>query len=224
MGVAERKEREKEQRRNDIIDAAEAVFFSKGYDNATMDEVAEKAEFSKGTLYIYFKNKNELLHAISARALEILYSWFSSAVEKEKTGIDKVRAIGRTYYEFFIKEPDYYNALLHDEKIKIHPGDLEENEALARCEEWGHKIFQLIEDMVRVGIADGTIRNDLRPELMPLILWGHSTGLFHLMGKKKAVLEQHFNITTQEVVLYSADLIMDYLRPLKDKSESEVQS
>ena len=60
MGIAERKEREKEHRRNTILDAAEEVFFSKGINLATMDEVAERAELSKGTLYLYFKNKEEL--------------------------------------------------------------------------------------------------------------------------------------------------------------------
>ncbi|MCK5408322.1 MAG: helix-turn-helix transcriptional regulator, partial [Candidatus Krumholzibacteria bacterium] len=60
MGIAERREREKEQRRIDIIDAAERVFFSKGWQAATMDDVAEAVELSKATLYLYFKNKEEL--------------------------------------------------------------------------------------------------------------------------------------------------------------------
>ena len=60
MGIAERKEREKEQRRKAILDAAEKVFFEKGLKYSTMDDVAEEAELSKGTLYLYFKNKEEL--------------------------------------------------------------------------------------------------------------------------------------------------------------------
>ena len=59
MGIAERKEREKLQRRKDIIDAAEKVFFYRGFESATMDEIAEKVELSKGTLYLYFKSKEE---------------------------------------------------------------------------------------------------------------------------------------------------------------------
>ena len=57
MGITERKEREKLQRREDILNAAERVFFSKGHKNSTMDDVAEEAELSKGTLYLYFKSK-----------------------------------------------------------------------------------------------------------------------------------------------------------------------
>ncbi|MDL1893205.1 helix-turn-helix transcriptional regulator, partial [Sphingobacteriales bacterium CHB3] len=52
MGIIERKEREKEQRREEIVTAAEKIFFEKGLAIATMDEIAEAAELSKGTLYL----------------------------------------------------------------------------------------------------------------------------------------------------------------------------
>ena len=56
MVTARRKEREKEQRRNEIVDAAEKLFFEKGYEGVSMDDVARDAELAKGTLYLYFKN------------------------------------------------------------------------------------------------------------------------------------------------------------------------
>ena len=61
MGIAERREREKQQRWNDILDAAESVFFDKGYNHAKMDDVAEKAELSKGTLYLILKAKKNFI-------------------------------------------------------------------------------------------------------------------------------------------------------------------
>ena len=57
MGVVERKEREKELRSESIIDAAERIFFNKGFEHATMNDVAEEAELSKGALYLYFHAK-----------------------------------------------------------------------------------------------------------------------------------------------------------------------
>jgi len=67
MGINERREREKEVRRDAILDAAENIFFSKGVDSSSMDEIASRAELSKGTLYLYFKNKDELYHGIIHR-------------------------------------------------------------------------------------------------------------------------------------------------------------
>ncbi|HEM49361.1 MAG TPA: TetR/AcrR family transcriptional regulator, partial [Caldithrix sp.] len=97
MGIAERKEREKEQKQNAIIDAAEKVIFSKGLEAATMDEIAEIAEFSKGTIYLYFKNKEDLYFAIHSRGIQILHQMFEQAIENIEKGIDQVLAVGRAY-------------------------------------------------------------------------------------------------------------------------------
>ena len=98
MGTAERREREKEERRQGIIDAAERVFFSKGMKAASMDEIAETAELSKGTLYLYFKSKEEIYLSINHRALKILRSMFEAVLAGAATGIERVREIGRAYH------------------------------------------------------------------------------------------------------------------------------
>jgi len=59
MGTTERRNRERKQREEQIINAAEKVFFERGFDNSTMDDVAGAAELSKGALYTYFKNIGE---------------------------------------------------------------------------------------------------------------------------------------------------------------------
>jgi AcrR family transcriptional regulator len=83
MGIAERKEREKQQRREEIIRAAEQVFFSKGFDRSTMDDVAEKAELSKGTLYLYFASKEDLHMAVARKSIHLLREHTQKAIEGE---------------------------------------------------------------------------------------------------------------------------------------------
>ena len=72
MGIQDRREREKEQRRNQIIVAARRVFHEKGFTNATIKNIAKEAELGFGTLYLYFKNKEELFAALSLRVLHYL--------------------------------------------------------------------------------------------------------------------------------------------------------
>ncbi|HTX60954.1 MAG TPA: helix-turn-helix domain-containing protein, partial [Methanobacterium sp.] len=67
MTISERKEREKENRRNDIISTAERLFYEKGYENITMADIAEGTELARSTLYLYFKNKKEIYLAISLK-------------------------------------------------------------------------------------------------------------------------------------------------------------
>ncbi|WP_319525381.1 TetR/AcrR family transcriptional regulator [uncultured Desulfosarcina sp.] len=72
MGIQERKERERERRRQQIMVAAKRVFTEKGFGKATMEDIAKEAELSPGTLYLYFKNKDELYASLSLRILQYL--------------------------------------------------------------------------------------------------------------------------------------------------------
>lgn len=220
MGVAERKMRERELRRNNIIDAAEKVFFSSGLENATMEDVAAAAELSKGTIYIYFKNKDELFHAIICRGLEILLNMFQDAAAPFSTGIAKVSSIGAAYFRFYKEQPNYFNAMLNQGK---HAFDLERNDdskAYSCCQESGGKLFQMIESCVRLGIADGSIRNDLDPVRLPLILWGHSAGILQVFKVHEEGFKHRFGVTIEELADMSFQLIRSYLQ---NKPESPAE-
>ena len=90
MGIQERKEREKEARREEIISAAEKVFFDKGPANATMDDIAAEAELSKGTLYLYYRTKEDLSIAVTYRGMEIMYTRFKNALGTEESSIKRI--------------------------------------------------------------------------------------------------------------------------------------
>jgi AcrR family transcriptional regulator len=206
MGITERKEREKEQRKNDIIDAAEGVFFAKGLENATMDDVAEEAELSKGTLYLYFKNKEDLYLSIHLRGNRLLKLLFQAALTRAKTGIEKTRAIGEAYREFFNKYPDYFNAMIYYES---HDINFEEADSVARqCLMEGKETLELLVDAIKLGISDGSIRPNIDPVKTAINLWGQSTGIIQIASlKEKIVLLRHFGLTAKEVIDYSFDLI-----------------
>ena len=211
MGIAERKEREKEQRKNDIVNAAERVFFKKGQEDTTMDDVAEEAELSKGTLYLYFKNKEDLYLAIHLRGNRILYSLFENAVKNESIGIEKTRAIGKAYVEFFNKYPDYFNAMLYFESRDIDFED--QNSVAAECLVEGKAILQLLIESIITGVKDGSIRSTIDPIKTAINLWGQTTGVLQIASlKEKMVLMRNFDITAQDVIDYCFDLIYHSLK------------
>jgi AcrR family transcriptional regulator len=72
LSIKEIKEQEKERRRSYILDTAEKLFFSKGYDNVSMDDIANEVELSKATLYLYFKDKESLYFGVVNRGIKIL--------------------------------------------------------------------------------------------------------------------------------------------------------
>jgi len=176
MGVVERRQREKQRRRNDIIDAAEKVFFTqKGYEHATMDDIARAAELSKGTLYLYFKDKEELLAAVNQRGMKILRSLLEKKAHTAQNGLECIGLLGEGYYHFSVQYADYFRTM-QEKKIFIHNYDTE-SETVQACISEAMSILGLVATCIRTGIEDGSIRGDIDPRRAAVILYGELNGV-----------------------------------------------
>jgi AcrR family transcriptional regulator len=209
MGIAERRLREKEKRRNDIIDAAEKVFFSQGMETSTMDNVAKEAELSKGTLYIYFESKEDLYLAITKRGLDILTKMFEKATTKTAHGIEKIYAIGQAYRDFSKKHTDYFQAMAYFD-LRVKEISSESPNAKASIDQ-GEKVLMICADAIRCGIEDGTIRSDINPQKAAIVLWGQTNGILQLILNKgkhmKEMLKTFGFKTLDEIIAYSFEMI-----------------
>jgi AcrR family transcriptional regulator len=210
MGIAERREREKEQRRQAILDAAEKVFFSKGMAQATMDEVAETAELSKGTLYLYFKSKEELYFGISCRALSLLKKMFVEAVQDHPTGIEKIRAIGKAYYQYSQKYPDYFYMIIHYEISQLD--NLASKSILLQCHEIGRGVMEVVASSVSTGLQDKTVRADLDPIRTAYLLQGVSTGIIQLIAREQVHIKEFENFSARDLMEDFMDMMYHALK------------
>jgi AcrR family transcriptional regulator len=154
MNLDTRREREKQERRESIVDAAEQVFFSKGYDRCSMEEIARKAELSRALIYVYFKDKAAIMRAIVLRAVENLRQRFASAVSRHERGIEQIAAIGMSYYRFSQEEPAYFDVLTQAGTFPHLLDADESSEALQHCSE---AAMQLMVDALQRGVADGSL-------------------------------------------------------------------
>ncbi|MCB2225857.1 MAG: TetR/AcrR family transcriptional regulator [Desulfarculaceae bacterium] len=114
MGVVERRAREKEQRREAILDAAKEVFSRKGYQGATMEEIAARAELSPATLYLYFNNKSELYASLNVKMLALLCAKVEQVAGQ--SGLEppeKVRRLARAMHDVYIFDPLIVTNVLH---------------------------------------------------------------------------------------------------------------
>ncbi len=106
MGIAERREREKQMRRQQILDAAKKVFSAKGFSGATIENIAEEAELSPATLYLYFKNKDELYASLNMKMLEVLMEKIEEVYErKELSPEEKIPALAEAMYQVYEFDP-----------------------------------------------------------------------------------------------------------------------
>lgn len=233
MSIVERREREKKKRQNDIINAAEKLFFSKGFDNVSMRDIASEVELSKATLYLYFQNKESLFFAIVLRGTRILNSMIRNAVKKEEKGINKVAAFRNAYNDFTQQYPDYiqiYNYFqsgrfnLADKKISKENKRIKNHadNSIPYVSECAMEIlklrkerFSLLCNSIQKGIDDGTIRKDIDPVEVAVLLSAISKSLSNIPSDRKKILQDH-GIDHEKYFLDVSDLIQHMIMN-KDK-------
>lgn len=205
MGTQQRKQREREQRKRQIIKAAEKVFFNKGFTQSTIAEIAEAAELSKGTLYLYFRNKNELCLAIILKAFQLISKLLSDLLVSRLSGLEMVERLPQLFINFSQQYPDYYRSLhsYHIHHREVAPG----SHVLQQCQEENRKINQTVIDMVEKGRADGSIRPDCDPVKISYAIWNEQTGFLpHLLLSEPSTLNG-LPVAPERIVEYIFELI-----------------
>ena len=175
MGIQERKERERERRRQQIIVAAKRVFSDKGFNKATMEDIASEAELSPGTLYLYFKNKEELYASLSLRILQYLNIRVQHVNDEKDLNSDgKMKALREAMFDVYNFDPLTILNLFHlqsSETLKnLSPEFLDEINDLSRKSIGG--IAKIIEEGIKKGLFI-----DKHPVALADIFWSLFSGV-----------------------------------------------
>lgn len=217
MGIIERKEREKEMRRDEILKAAEEIFFSKGLATATMDEIAEKAELSKGTLYLYYKSKEDLYLAVAMRGSEIMYQMFVDATPPSKPILQRITDLGEAYYQFFRQHRDYFRMYQYFESAQFHKQVSEE--MLHSCASNDGRIWILVMDLIRKGIEEGVLIEDLDPGQAAIILWSTGNSLMRQMDRDDSYWRDYMKIDLESTMRTAYELVLTGMMTKKGKTK-----
>ena len=184
--IAERRVEEKERRRGEITDAAERLYADQGWDAVTMDQVAKSARLSRALVYVYFRDKEELLFAIGERAMRVLRERFTEAAARHVRGIDQIHAIGRAYMAYAHEFPHYFDvcARFQAHSVTADAGSNEE-----ACHVAGDQAIAVVVQAIATGIADGSVRPDIGPPMLVAVsMWAFTHGIIQLAMAKGADL------------------------------------
>ncbi|MCP3940073.1 MAG: TetR/AcrR family transcriptional regulator [Desulfobacteraceae bacterium] len=187
MGIYERKLREKEKRKDDIIAAAGKVFSAKGFNSATMEEIASAAELSPGTLYLYFKNKEELHTSLSINILKHLGSEITQVVDKD---ISVEQKIAR-FRDIFIDVYDYDSNILIN-LFHLQSGETLHNlsdEVMEQLKKYSSQAHGAIIAVVKEGIDTGVFIDE-NPVALADVLWGTYAGVVLWVDSKRLLNNQ----------------------------------
>ena len=183
MGIRERKERERERRRQQIIVAAKRVFSNKGFSKATMEDIAKEAELSPGTLYLYFKNKDELYASLSLRILQYLIIRLEHVVgNKDLTPEQKIEALTEAMFDVYEFDPLIIINMFHlqsSETLKNLSDDL-----LTEIESLSRKSLGTMASIFQEGIDQGVFIQQ-HPVAIADIFWALFSGVILWESSKK---------------------------------------
>jgi len=163
-----RKERERLSKRQEILEAARKVFAEKGYEKATLDEIAERAEFSKAALYYYFDSKESLFLALFQEGIQEMDRLAETAVQGKRDCRAKVASYIEASLDYVERHSEFFRIFLTEQgrlggtveerrKEVMLAKHLEQTEFIAR--------------ILRQGIREGTLKR-LDPEKLAVILQG----------------------------------------------------
>ncbi len=188
MGIQERKEREKERRRQQIMVAAKRVFSEKGFNKATMEDIAQEAELSPGTLYLYFKNKEELYASLSLRILQYLLIRVEHVIDEKDAGPDqKLKSLMEAMYDVYEFDPLIIINMFHlqsSETLKnLSPELMDQIKDLSR------KSLSLIATIFRDGVEQDLFI-DRHAVALADTFWALFSGVVLWLTSKKIIDEQ----------------------------------
>jgi len=150
MGVQERRAREKQELRQEILTAARDLFVREGFENVSMRKIAEKIEYSPTTIYLYFQDKADLLDCICEETLLRLHERLTAIREAYPEPIEKMSRGLHAYIEFGVEHPnDYRVSFMMDFKEFVETG------RNVRCHEMGQKVFEAFRADVSECVAAG---------------------------------------------------------------------
>jgi len=171
MGIQERRERDKTELRAKILEAAKELFVTEGYEKTSLRNIAEKIEYSPATIYLYFKDKVQILQEVCLSGFDALFDEFEGA-QIEPDPMKRLRLMGHRYFHFAKS-----NAEMYDLMFILH----EPMDALEAEERWqeGFKTFFFVRDTVASAIEVGQIRA-ADPDITAVSLWAFVHGLSSL--------------------------------------------
>ena len=180
MGTRERREREREEIRTLILDAARDMFIAEGYEAVTMRRIAEKIEYSPTAIYFHFKDKDALIHDLCDADFGRLAQEFGP-IAKIKDPIERLRRVGYAYAEFGIKNPNHYRLMFMTPHMACANEDSRSKKGNPEQDAYAFLHQTIVE-----AIGKGRLRRELKdPELVSQTMWAAVHGVISLEIAKK---------------------------------------
>jgi AcrR family transcriptional regulator len=176
MSVKERRDREKGEMKSMILDSAHKLFLDKGFEEVSIRNIAEAIEYSPATIYLYFKDKNEIFHALHQEAFRF-YNQFNAELLTIKDPFDRLVKMGEKYMKFREQHPKYYNIMF------LMEAPMQNDECIDEWEE-GAKAHSFLEQTVLQCMDAGYLKR-ADHKVLALTIWSYMHGICSLIIRNR---------------------------------------
>jgi AcrR family transcriptional regulator len=199
LGSEQRRERDRQEMRDTILRAAIKLFSEESFEKVTMRRIAEAIDYTPGTLYWYFKDKDEIVFALHQRGFEMLFARQQPTMAIADP-VERLRKLAEVYLDFALENPQYYDLMFI-------------NSATGRCIErdegsWkaGEAAFGVLRETVRQVIEAGRMRGTTDPDVAAYACWAAVHGIASLLIRNRCGMlpeEDRSRILREAAMLYT---------------------
>lgn len=213
MSISDRKQKLTDVKKDAIVDGMEKALLSKSYEHLTIDDVAKEAEYSKKTIYSYFKSKDEIYLRLLLRKFDLLFAALKSAIAGSKeSGIEKIKRLGESYYKFAQEYPEYMQSIINYEANGTDECN-ENNKIIADFNTETEKSFLLLEEIIKEGIADGSISAEIDVVSTAILFWSNINGFVMLTNKKGNYIRTNYGKPSDVLLENNMNMLLRSLSP-----------
>lgn len=173
MGITERRKRHTDKMRSRILKAALQLYVKGGYENVTMRRIAAKIEYSPGTIYLYFQNKQHIMLQLCYQGFERFLD-HQDKLQKIVDPLERLSAGGRYYLAFALENPELYELMFATKEIFTESGPDEDAAPLRAFREFAKNVKACL---------DAGIFSAAEVETAAIALWATLHGLASLLIK-----------------------------------------
>jgi len=193
-----RRLKEKEQRRKAILKASQRLFSRKGYQSVSVEDIARKARISKGTIYLYFRSKEEIYARILMNDIEVFHEKLFDIIDESGTAADMLLQFSDFYVDFFLNDRELFRILM---TFMLRADDLnfseEMNKHLIRA---ANKSVEIVDRILEHGFKTGEFCNKKGLMKGRNVVWGLLNGIIslHLFAGKESTREKRIRSNVRE--------------------------
>lgn len=205
MGEKRQQDRIRYNKTN-IIETAKQLFTEKGIEQTTMEDISKTADYSKSTIYVYFKSKDEIYHHILLEYMSKLRDEVKKCIEKHTGAIERYYGICGTLMELYDSNPLFFEGLLA--KIEVNEEAVAHEPVLGEIYAVGEEINEIIGSFLQDGINEKVIRADIKIIPTVLMMWASLCENIIMAEKKKEYLELRMQMSKKNYLKYCFETLL----------------